>query len=139
MSENYVKESEIRIDKLKEVIKFKERQLENLKNNLELLENQQYQHWVGKYYKLASTCYFRVDEIDSVHPSCVYVSGLKIQGGKGVSDSLEINFNGSEGIPDTSSGPEEVSVTDFLGFIDECLKSFEERLVKDVTKHPARF
>jgi|GEM_PF-3088436 len=117
-----------KIDKLKEVIRFKEIGLQNLKNNLELLENQQYRHWVGKYYKLSSTCYFRVDAIDNVHPSCVYVSGLKIQGGEGVSDSLEVNFNGSEGIPYTSSGPEEVSVTDFLGFVYESLKSFKERL-----------
>lgn len=120
------------IDKLKEAIKFKEFQLQNLKNNLEEHEKQQYRHWVGKYYKLSATCYFRVDEIDDVNASCVYVSGLKVQGGEGVFDSLEINFNGSEGVPFTSSGPEEVSVTDFFGFIYETLKSFKERLESEL-------
>jgi len=120
------------IDKLKEAIKFKELQLQNLKNNLEEQEKQRYRHWVGKYYKLSSTCYFRIDEIDDVNASCVYVNGLKVQGGEGVSDSLEVNFNGSEGIPYTSSGPEEVSLTDFLGFIYKSMKSFKERLEREL-------
>jgi phosphoglucomutase len=101
------------IEKLKEKLKKKQSEVLELQNQIEKEENKEYHGLIGRYFRLSTTCYFRVDKIDYVDENHVHVNGLKLFFDN---NEFRIEIDGTESIYKFTK-PTEISRDDFLNYI----------------------
>lgn len=102
--------------------------LENAKVTIVIIESElqnravdKNKNLIGKYFKLASTCAFRVDKIDEVDGDSVHCIGCKVIGGVGFANGFELKPHDHATI-DTSVKLQEITESEFFMYIHD---SFE--------------
>lgn len=113
------------IDDLKNKIKEKNDELNVLRKQLSHERRELFNSMVGKFYKSTSTCFFKVDRIDSVDQDTVYVEGVVawVYG-----DRTTVEFRGIESISIEHVASSEITREKFLEVVMLNITQLQDKL-----------
>ena len=100
------------------------KEIRELEAQIELEENKEFQHLVGKYMKLASTCVIRIDRISYCDNHFVHIDGLKVTCS---GDGLDIELGGDEGFP-KGARFQFITKSEFLEFMQKSIDTTIENV-----------
>ena len=114
-------------------IKEKERELEELNSRLESEGLERYKFLIGKFYRLAATCYINVTGINYLNERSVNIECLKIQGGKYDGGHIEVTYSDDYNLKFSDIEEEslsEITRSQFLLFAEEALGEAKKRIIE---------
>jgi len=117
------------LEQLKEAKKSKQSDIYELNKLIEIEENKEYDFIIGKYFKLAATCIFRVDKIDYVDESIINCTGLHIHGGVAYSDEFRIDISGDNSLYKNDSN-HEITKEQFIETMNKWNEEAKQRVME---------